>query len=103
MYSKNYMITLLKNPKILILDDSMSAVDTKTDKLIRMGLKEYRKDITKIIVAQRCQSVMDADKIIIIDSGEIIDSGSHKELLKTSPIYQEIYYSQNKEEVQENA
>ena len=94
---------LLKNPKILILDDSMSAVDTKTDKLIRMGLKEYRKDITKIIVAQRCQSVMDADKIIIIDSGEIIDSGSHSELLKTSPIYQEIYYSQNKEEVEEDA
>ena len=86
---------ILKNPKILILDDSMSAVDTKTDKLIREGLKEYKNDITKIIVAQRCQSVMDADKILIIDNGKIIAMGNHDELLKNSKEYQEIYYSQN--------
>jgi len=89
---------ILKDPKILILDDSMSAVDTKTDKLIRDGLKKYRPNITKIIVAQRCQSVFDADKIIIIDNGEIIDFGTHEELLNSSSIYKEIYYSQNKEE-----
>ena len=89
---------ILKNPKILILDDSMSAVDTKTDKLIRDGLKEYRPDITKIIVAQRCASVMDADKIIIIDNGEIIGFGNHETLMKESKAYQEVYYSQNKED-----
>ena len=88
---------ILKDPKILILDDSMSAVDTKTDALIRAGLKEYKKDITKIIVAQRYMSVQDADKIIIIDNGEIIDCGTHEELLKTSKTYQEIYHSQNQE------
>ncbi|MCR5564921.1 MAG: ABC transporter ATP-binding protein/permease [Gammaproteobacteria bacterium] len=88
---------ILKDPKILILDDSMSAVDTKTDALIRAGLKEYKKDITKIIVAQRYMSVQDADKIIIIDNGEIIDCGTHDELLKTSKTYQEIYHSQNQE------
>ena len=84
--------------KKLILDDSMSAVDTKTDKLIRDGLKEYRPDITKIIVAQRCASVMDADKIIIIDNGEIIGFGNHEKLMKESKAYQEVYYSQNKED-----
>ena len=88
---------ILKKPKILILDDSMSAVDTKTDSLIREGLKNYSKDTTKIIVAQRYLSVMDADKIIIIDNGEIIDVGTHSELLKTSKAYQEVYYSQNQE------
>ena len=88
---------ILKDPKILILDDSMSAVDTKTDALIRAGLKEYKKDITKIIVAQRYMSVQDADKIIIIDNGEIIDCGTHEELLKNSKTYQEIYHSQNQE------
>ena len=88
---------ILKQPKILILDDSMSAVDTKTDSLIREGLKNYSKDTTKIIVAQRYLSVMDADKIVIIDNGEIIDVGTHSELLKTSKAYQEVYYSQNQE------
>lgn len=88
---------LLKNPKILILDDSMSAVDTKTDMLIRDGFKTYNNDMTKIIVAQRCTSVMNADKIIILDEGMIIAEGTHDELLKSSNVYQEIYYSQNKE------
>ena len=88
---------IISNPKILILDDSMSAVDTKTDALIRDGLKDYNPNVTKIIVAQRCLSVLNADKIIIIDNGRIMDVGSHNELLKKSEIYKEIYYSQNKE------
>ncbi|MCR5740907.1 MAG: ABC transporter ATP-binding protein/permease [Gammaproteobacteria bacterium] len=88
---------ILKKPKILILDDSMSAVDTKTDALIREGLKNYSKDTTKIIVAQRYLSVMNADKIVIIDNGEIVDIGTHDELLKCSKVYQEVYYSQNQE------
>lgn len=89
---------LLKNPKILILDDSMSAVDTKTDKKIREGFKKYNKDMTKIIVAQRCATVMNADKIFIINDGEIVDFGTHETLLNNSKIYKEIYYSQNKED-----
>ena len=88
---------ILKKPKILILDDSMSAVDTKTDALIREGLKNYSPGTTKIIVAQRYMSVMNADKIIILDDGEIMAVGSHKELLKTSDIYNEIYKTQNQE------
>ncbi len=88
---------ILKKPKILILDDSMSAVDTKTDAKIRDGLRNFMPEITKIIVAQRCSSVMDADKIIILDDGEIKAIGRHSELLETSAVYQEVYYSQNQE------
>ena len=88
---------LLKKPKILILDDSTSAVDTKTDALIRMSLKEYIPETTKIIIAQRIASVQDADKILIMDGGTIIAMGTHQELLKSNEIYQELYYSQNKE------
>lgn len=87
---------LLKKPKILILDDSTSAVDTKTDALIRMGLKEYIPQTTKIIIAQRIASVEDADKILIMDNGEISAMGTHQELLSTNKIYQELYYSQVK-------
>ena len=87
---------LLKKPKILILDDSTSAVDTKTDALIRMGLKEYIPQTTKIIIAQRITSVEDADKILIMDNGEISAMGTHQELLSTNKIYQELYYSQVK-------
>ena len=94
---------LLKNPKVLILDDSMSAVDTKTDAMIRAGLKEYHPSITKIIVAQRCASVMNADMIIIMDDGKISATGTHEELLRTSPIYQDVYYSQNREAAHEKA
>ncbi len=86
---------LLKKPKILILDDSTSAVDTKTDALIRQAFRDEIPNTTKIIIAQRIASVQDADKIIIIDNGEIVDIGKHDELLKRSPIYQEVYYSQN--------
>ncbi|MBR1968196.1 MAG: ABC transporter ATP-binding protein [Clostridia bacterium] len=87
---------LLKKPKILILDDSTSAVDTKTDALIRKAFKEYIPETTKIIIAQRIASVQDADKILIMDGGTITAMGTHEELLKSNAIYQELYYSQNK-------
>jgi ATP-binding cassette subfamily B protein len=87
---------LLKNPKILILDDSTSAVDTKTDSLIRKAFREQLPETTKIIIAQRVTSVEDADKIIIMDDGKISAVGTHEELLKTSSIYREVYESQNK-------
>ena len=88
---------LLKKPKILILDDSTSAVDTKTDALIRHSLRTYIPETTKIVIAQRIASVQDADKILIMDGGSIIAMGSHEELMKNNSIYQELYYSQNKE------
>ncbi len=87
---------LLKKPKILILDDSTSAVDTHTDALIRDGLKKYIPETTKIIIAQRIASVQDADKIIIMENGTVTAVGNHEELLKNNSIYQELYYSQNK-------
>lgn len=87
---------LLKKPKILILDDSTSAVDTKTDALIRSSLKTYIPRTTKIIIAQRIASVQDADKIIILENGKIVAQGNHKQLLESNEIYQELYYSQNK-------
>ena len=88
---------LLKNPKVLILDDSTSAVDTRTDKLIRQGFREYIPSVTKIIIAQRTGSVEDADRILVMDEGRIVDVGTHEELLHTSTIYRETYLSQNKE------
>lgn len=88
---------LLKKPKILILDDSTSAVDTKTDTLIRKAFKDEIPNTTKIIIAQRVSSIMDADKIIVLDNGSIVGFGNHDELLKTNEIYQEVYYSQTKE------
>ena len=87
---------LLKKPKILILDDSTSAVDTKTDALIRKAFAEEIPDTTKFIIAQRVASVQDADKIIIMDNGSIADVGTHEQLLARNAIYQEVYYSQNK-------
>ena len=87
---------LLKKPKILILDDSTSAVDTKTDALIRAGFKSYIPETTKIIIAQRVASVMDADMILILDNGRIADRGTHEELLARSEIYREIYTQQTK-------
>ena len=86
---------LLRKPKILILDDSTSAVDTKTDALIRKGLKEYIPETTKIIIAQRVASIKDADKIIVMENGTINAIGTHKELLASNAIYKEVYYSQN--------
>ena len=87
---------LLKKPKILILDDSTSAVDTKTDALIQKAFAEYIPETTKIIIAQRISSVRNADKIIVLDDGHISAVGQHEELLKTSDIYREVYESQQK-------
>ena len=85
---------LLKQPQILILDDSTSAVDTKTDAFIRAGFKSYIPETTKIIIAQRISSVQDADLILVMENGMIADKGTHEELLKTSEIYREVYEQQ---------
>ncbi len=87
---------ILKKPKILILDDSTSAVDTKTDKLIRKGLREDIPETTKIVIAQRISSIEDADQIIIVDDGKIDAIGTHEQLLKSNAIYQEVYNTQNR-------
>ncbi len=85
---------LLKKPKILILDDSTSAVDMKTDALLRAGLRTYLPETTKIIIAQRIASVAEADLILVMDNGRIVDTGTHDELMATCEIYQEIYRQQ---------
>ncbi len=89
---------LLKHPKILILDDSTSAVDTATEALIRKNFAKEIPDTTKIIIAQRISSVINADKILVVDEGEIVGEGTHEELMKSCETYQEIYYSQVEKE-----
>ena len=87
---------LLKKPKILILDDSTSAVDTRTDAALRKAFREELPDTTKLIIAQRVSSVSDADRILVMESGRIDAVGTHEELLATNTIYQEVYHSQMK-------
>ncbi len=87
---------LLKQPKVLILDDSTSAVDTRTDALIQKGLSDFMPDTTKIVIAQRISSVQNADKILVFDNGKIIAQGNHEELLKSCGIYREVFESQQK-------
>ena len=86
----------MKKPKVLILDDSTSAVDTKTDASIQRAFAEYIPDITKIIIAQRISSVQHADQIIVLDDGKVVAVGKHAELLKNCDIYREVYASQKK-------
>ncbi|MBR6003120.1 MAG: ABC transporter ATP-binding protein, partial [Lachnospiraceae bacterium] len=93
---------LLKNPKILILDDSTSAVDTATERSIRSKLSKTNSDTTKIIIAQRISSVIDADKIVVLDDGKVVGLGTHDELMKSCEAYTEIYYSQMDKEVMAN-
>jgi ATP-binding cassette subfamily B protein len=87
---------LLKKPKVLILDDSTSAVDTRTDAHIRAAMREYIPETTKLIIAQRIASVEDADRIVVLDGGRIIALGNHEELLRSCEVYREIYVSQMK-------
>ena len=87
---------LLKKPKILILDDSTSAVDTKTDAKIRAAFRSEIPDTTKFIIAQRISSIQDADMILVLDGGRIDGIGTHEELLRSNQIYREVYESQNK-------
>ncbi len=93
---------LLKKPKILILDDSTSAVDTKTDAMIRKAFKENIPNTTKIIIAQRVSSIEEADQIIVLDGGRIHGIGTHEELIQSNAIYQEVYSLQNKKEEEDN-
>ena len=85
---------LLRRPKVLILDDSTSAVDTATDARIRAALKTALPDATKLIIAQRITSVMDADRIIVLDDGHVVGLGTHEQLMKNCDIYREVYESQ---------
>lgn len=90
---------LVRNPEILILDDSMSAVDVATEAKIKAALRKYARDLTCLLIAQRITSIMDADKIVVLDDGEIVGIGTHEELLETCVVYQEIYQSQLGKEV----
>ena len=90
---------LLKKPKILILDDSTSAVDTRTDALIRKGFREFIPETTKIIIAQRVSSVQDADRIIMMEGGRIVDVGNHQELMERNQVYRDLYTTQNRSSI----
>ena len=94
---------IARNPEIYIFDDTFSALDYKTDATLRKELKKYTKDATCLIVAGRIGTIMNADKIVVLDKGECVGIGNHKELLKTCPVYKEIALSQFREEELENA
>ena len=94
---------IARNPEIYIFDDSFSALDYKTDKILREELKKYTKNATSLIVAQRIGTIMNADKIIVLDKGKCVGIGTHKELLKTCEVYKEIALSQLTKEELENA
>ena len=93
---------IAKNPEIYIFDDSFSALDYKTDSALRAALKEYTKDATSIIVAQRIGTIMDADQIIVLEEGRIAGKGTHRELMQNCPLYREIAFSQLSAEELEN-
>lgn len=93
---------LARKPEILIFDDSFSALDYKTDRILRNELAEKTKDMTKLIVAQRISTIMDADQILVLDKGQIVGQGTHQELLANNAVYQEIAYSQLSKEELEN-
>ena len=91
---------MAQNPEIMIFDDSFSALDYKTDKQVRENLKERLQGVTNLIVAQRIGTIMDADKIIVLDQGKAVGEGTHRQLLETCPVYREIALSQlSKEEL----
>ncbi len=94
---------IARNPEIYIFDDSFSALDYKTDSVLRKELKKYTKDATSMIVAQRIGTIMNADKIVVLDKGKIVGLGTHKELLKSCDVYREIALSQLSKEELENA
>ena len=94
---------IARNPEIYIFDDSFSALDYKTDSVLRKELKKYTKEATSMIVAQRIGTIMNADKIVVLDKGKIVGLGTHKELLKTCDVYREIALSQLSKEELENA
>jgi len=93
---------LARKPEILIFDDSFSALDYKTDRILRKELAERTQHMTKLIVAQRISTIMDADQILVLDNGKVVGQGTHKELLATNEVYQEIAYSQLSKEELEN-
>ena len=94
--------TLATKPKILLLDEAFSALDYRTDKELRKSLNNACKEATKLIVAQRIGTIIDADQIVVLDDGEVVGMGTHQELLKSCPVYQEIAYSQLSKEELEN-
>ena len=94
---------IARNPEIYIFDDSFSALDYKTDSVLRKELKKYTKDATSMIVAQRIGTILNADKIVVLDNGKCVGMGTHKELLKNCDVYKEIAYSQLSKEELENA
>jgi ABC-type multidrug transport system, ATPase and permease components, putative len=93
---------LARKPEILIFDDSFSALDYKTDRILRKELAERTQDMTKLIVAQRISTIMDADQILVLDAGKVVGQGTHRELLASNEVYQEIAYSQLSKEELEN-